>query len=108
MTQRDELEQRDRFGDKLRDAEKAHEDKFFADLDKKLVAKLKERQRGAGAGELTCPSCNQDLRATDFQGARAQECPSCGGMWLEKKEADGLKRHRSVKGLLARLFGSSD
>jgi hypothetical protein len=35
--------EKDRWGDKLHDAEKAREDKFFADRDAELVGKLKAR-----------------------------------------------------------------
>jgi len=36
-------DQKDRFGDKLRDVEKAKEDQFFAERDRRLVEKLKAR-----------------------------------------------------------------
>jgi hypothetical protein len=36
-------DEKDRFGDKLRDAEKAKEDTFFAERDRALLAKLKAR-----------------------------------------------------------------
>lgn len=39
----DERDPKDRLGDKLRDLEKAREDKFFADRDKELLQRLKER-----------------------------------------------------------------
>lgn len=39
----DVRENKDRLGDKLRDAEKAREDQYFAKRDKELLQKLKER-----------------------------------------------------------------
>ncbi len=39
----DPREGKDRLGDKLRDAEKAREDQYFAKRDKELLQKLKER-----------------------------------------------------------------
>lgn len=107
MTQRDELEQKDRLGDKLRDAEKAREDQFFADLDKKLLAKLREKQREqAQAGVLVCPRCGQDLAPWRFRAAEAHRCGGCGGLWLDKEAADRVCASGPKKGLLARLFGA--
>ncbi len=44
-------EQKDRFGDKLRDLEHAREDKFFADRDKELLAKLRKTAACTTCGE---------------------------------------------------------
>lgn len=43
-------EQKDRFGDKLRDAEKAREDEYFARRDRELLEKMR-RQRSGDAGD---------------------------------------------------------
>ena len=42
-------EQKDRFGDKLRDLEQAREDKFFAERDRELIAKLKAQKNSPTA-----------------------------------------------------------
>lgn len=53
-------EQKDRFGDKLRDLEQAREDKFFADRDRELLAKLKQKK------ESPAPSTEaEDPKGTD-------------------------------------------
>lgn len=39
----DAKDPKDRLGDKLRELEKAREEKFFADRDKELLRRLKER-----------------------------------------------------------------
>lgn len=46
-------EQKDRFGDKMRDLEHAREDKFFADREKELLKKLRE--------ESICRKCGEPL-----------------------------------------------
>ncbi len=49
-----EKDPKDRLGDKLRDKEKAQEDRFFAEKEKELLRRLKERlerERGSAAGE---------------------------------------------------------
>ena len=40
----DVRENKDRLGDKLRDAEKAREDQYFAKRDQELLQKMKERR----------------------------------------------------------------
>ena len=37
-------QEKDRLGDKLKDAERAREEKFFADREKELLAKLRAKQ----------------------------------------------------------------
>lgn len=56
-------EQKDRFGDKMRDLEHAREDKFFAERDKELLEKLRAKQADR------CTTCGEPL--TEEQGARA-------------------------------------
>jgi hypothetical protein len=51
---------KDRFGDKLRDKEKAEEDRYFAEQDKARLEKLKMQQ--ADAIPLgRCPRCGTQL-----------------------------------------------
>jgi hypothetical protein len=104
--------EKDRYGDKLRDAEKAREDKFFADRDKELLAKL--RQEKAGEDEPTlralahmrCPRCGEHLVEKEVSGVTLDECPSCQGLWLDKGELDALGRNEK-HGWLARYLGFS-
>ena len=75
-------DEKDRYGDRLRDAEKAKEDQFFAERERELLAKLKART-GEQPGESTpAPAENGDV------GKR--ETPA-----------------GAVSGWLARLFGRS-
>ena len=45
-------DQKDRYGDKLRDLERAREDKYYSDRDKELIEKMR-REKAAGDGEKT-------------------------------------------------------
>ncbi len=47
-------DQKDRFGDKLRDLEHAREDKFFADRDRELLSRLRSKSTPA------CPRCGAE------------------------------------------------
>ena len=42
--------EKDRYGDKLRDLERAREDKYFSDRDKELIEKAKRQKAGTPAG----------------------------------------------------------
>ena len=43
-------DEKDRYGDKLRDLERAREDKYYADRDKELIEKMR-REKAAGGTE---------------------------------------------------------
>lgn len=51
---------KDRLGDKLRDLEHAREDKYFADREKELLAKMRAK--------AACPTCGEPLE--EKEGAR--------------------------------------
>lgn len=78
-------DEKDRFGDKLRDAERAREDQFFAEQDRKLLDRIRASgaEQGAGsslpAAALRCPRCARELRAQQLVGLYRDECPACGG-----------------------------
>lgn len=101
-------EEKDRYGDKLRDAEKGREDKFFADRDRKLVEKMQQANAGtvdAGA-RGRCPRDGQPLTKVSHLGVALDECPTCKGMWLDKGDLDKLAQRES-SGRLARFLGRS-
>jgi rubrerythrin len=103
--------ERDRFGEKLRDAEKAHEDVYFAKRDKELIEKLRRQKEQAfkddlqAAASMVCPRCGQALEEQVEHGVRVDECPGCGGLWLDKGEFEVLAAHEE-SGWFGRLFRS--
>jgi rubrerythrin len=60
------VDDKDRFGDKLREKEKAEEDRFFAERDKQLLEKLRH-----------CPTCGGHLVTVERDGHAVTECPTC-------------------------------
>ena len=102
--------EKDRFGDKLRDAEKAREDKFFADRDRELLAKLKAQtgaQDEAAVRELTqarCPRCGERLTTRTQLEVEIDECPAGHGVWLDAGELEKLTSRES-SGWLSRILG---
>jgi len=101
--------EKDRLGDKLRDVEKAREDQYFAKRDRELIAKLRgERDQELrddlkAVGELRCPRGHAQLQSRMENGVHLDECPTCGGIWLDKGEMDLLAKHEE-EGWFGRLF----
>jgi hypothetical protein len=73
-------DEKDRFGDRLRDAEKAHEDKWAREQDELLLAKLRQKQ----GTEVHCPSCSESLLARTAGGLAVMACPYGHGAWLDQ------------------------
>lgn len=87
-------DQKDRFGNTLRDAEQGKEKQYFAQRDKELIEKM--RRGGTDArtapAELRCPACGEALRPQALRQVKVDQCPSCGGVWLGSSEFEELAR----------------
>ncbi len=100
-------DEKDRFGDKLKDNEKAREDQFFAERDRTLVEKL----RGGTAAEkptettaaMRCPKCGETLQKRVVQKITVEECPVCKGLWLDAAEFEEASK-REDEGWFRRLL----
>jgi len=101
-------EERDRYGDKLRDAEKGREDQFFADRDRQLVERMQQASAGTvdAATRGRCPRDGQTLTKVSHLDVVLDECPACKGMWLDKGDLD-KRAQRESSGWLARFLGRS-
>lgn len=101
--------EKDRLGEKLRDAEKAREDEYFARRDRELLEKLKREKEQQfnrelqAAKSMICPRCGQTLQERAEHGVTVDECPGCGGVWLDKGELEALAQHDD-QGWFGRLF----
>jgi len=89
-------EEKDRFGDKLRDAERGREEDYFARRDREMIEKLRKKDPAGESAERKgsglCPRCGNPLTQRFLQGIRADECSGCGGFWLDRGELDTLTR----------------
>lgn len=89
-------DEKDRLGDKLRQKEKAEEDRFFAERDKALIEKLRREKSAAELQEIRelarmrCPKCGERLTPVQHLDVTVDECPNCHGMWLDKGELEML------------------
>ena len=99
--------EKDRFGDKLRDKQKGHEDDYFARRDRELLEKMcrerREHSAQAQGGTMQCPRCGTALNERVQHGVTIDECPSCGGMWLDQGELEHIAR-REEEGWFGRLL----
>jgi rubrerythrin len=104
-------DEKDRFGDKLREVERAREEQYFKKRDEELINKLREQKEekpGAetgAAGLDRCPKCGVQLQRREQHRVEVDECPSCGGIWLDRGELEEIARRES-DGWLGRLLGS--
>lgn len=102
------MDEKDRLGAKLREKEKAEEDRYFAQRDKELLEKMKQQQTEPQEAQLQqqalmrCPKCGVKLNTLKHHDVNVEECPSCQGMWLDRGELETLAQ-RENEGWLARF-----
>lgn len=98
---------KDRFGDKLKEAERAREHQYFAERDKQLLAKLRRANEGEGeavlkeAVQMRCPKCGVHLRQRTLRDIHVAECSACHGVWLGQGELEKISQDES-EGWIAR------
>jgi tRNA(Ile2) C34 agmatinyltransferase TiaS len=86
-------DEKDRFGEAMKLAERAKEDIYFAEHDRELIEKIKAQlQRADKQESLHCPKCPGSLESYTFQGFALERCQNCGGIWMDKGELEGIVR----------------
>ena len=106
------MEEKDRFGNKLRDAERAREDQYFAEQDRQLIDRLRQAKEGETepalkqAAHMRCPKCGTRLSSHTLHDVSLDECPSCHGVWLDAGELEALGRWENA-GWVARWLRSA-
>src|SRR5215510_1261448 len=86
--------EKDKFGDTMRLVERAKEDIYFAEHDRELIAKLKAQLRKVEktAVDIHCPKCSGILQGYTFHGYALDRCDTCGGLWMDRGELEGVVR----------------
>jgi hypothetical protein len=81
-------DEKDRFGDKLHDAEKAREDKWAREQDQLLLEKLRQKH----SAELHCPQCAAELASRPLDRVAVMACPEGHGAWLDHDALEQIAR----------------
>ncbi len=87
-------EEKDRFGNTMRLVERAKEDIYFAERDREVLEKLRERLKKVDktSSDLRCPKCPGSLETYTFEGHLLDRCRECGGIWMDKGELEAVIR----------------
>jgi hypothetical protein len=102
-------DEKDRLTDKLKQKEKADEDRFFAKQDKEAIERLRQETRTASEEQVRelardrCPRCGDRLTAVKLHGVGVEECPAGHGMWLDGGELEQIAS-REKDSWLGRYF----
>ncbi len=98
---------KDRLRQQLHDREKAEEDRYFTELSRKQIEKLRTANAESSAvGESRCPRCGAALEARDMRGVAVDACPNGHGIWLDHGELDQIAKREGDSWLARLLLGS--
>ncbi|HYC53847.1 MAG TPA: zf-TFIIB domain-containing protein [Candidatus Binatia bacterium] len=100
------MEEKDRFGDKLRNKQKADEDRFIAQQEQEKLARLREQVAKESAPRGLCPRDATALVLREQDGVTLDECPACKGLWMDHGELDQLLSKRKDEAWMTRWIRS--
>jgi hypothetical protein len=83
-------DQKDRFGDKIHEVEKAREDQWAHEQDRMLLEKMRARQHPAPH----CPRCEVQLVTRAGSELSIMVCPNGHGGWVEGAALERLIESR--------------
>ena len=107
------MERKNHLSELLTLKERAEEDRYFAQRDRELIARLarvQEAEQEEVIRQLArsrCPRCGIRLQQRPFHEIIVDECPSCHGLWLDKGEFEAASQgHKAewVEKFLQGLF----
>ena len=89
-----------------------NEDEYFArqnaeqirEMRAKLDADRKKKERAENL--IKCPRDGTELKEQHVEDVKIDECPKCGGVWLDRGELDQLKRVNTARGVSGGVLGS--
>jgi hypothetical protein len=84
-------DQKDRFGDKIHELEKAREDQWAREQDRVLLEKMRTQQDPL---VLRCPRCEAQLVVQSGGELTIMTCPSGHGGWLDGAALGRLSERR--------------
>ena len=90
------MDNKDRLGDKLRDKERAEEDRYFREQERAALEKLRAQKSEEEEGPIRelakgrCPKCGEHLHELQVESVTIDKCPACNGIWLDDGELEAL------------------
>jgi len=79
-------EEKDRFGEKIRQAEIARENQWARQRDEEILERLRKKYVKA----IKCPQCSKNLDARVAIGVGGMACPQHHGAWADRETLDQL------------------
>ena len=87
-------DEKNRLGEKFKDAEAAREDQWARQRDAELLESMRKKR----AEQIACPHCKQSLEPKTEAGLQMLVCPKGEGAWLEAPALKALlESHKSKK-----------
>ena len=90
-----------------------NEDEYFARENAELIKRLRaerDAERAMAVATSPCPRDGSALVEREYHHVRIDECPTCGGVWLDKGELQILQRvdETSRRSFIGGLFSKND
>jgi uncharacterized protein len=89
-----------------------NEDEYFARQNQEQIREMRakldaDRKKAERAAHLNkCPRDGTDLKEQHIEDVKIDECPECGGVWLDRGELDQLRRVNRARGVSGGVLGS--
>jgi hypothetical protein len=89
-----------------------NEDEYFGRRNLELIHEMRlkldteRRQAERKAHHNKCPRCGADLKETHAEMVKIDECPDCGGVWLDKGELEQLRLVNRARGVSGGVLGT--
>ena len=90
-----------------------NEEEYFARENAELIQRMRaqrDTERAGMTATVACPRDGSALAERVYHHVRIDECPTCGGVWLDKGELQILERvdETSRRSFIGGLFGKND
>jgi len=99
------MTEKDRYGETLRNREKAEEDRYAAEQDRIRLEKLRREAQAVDEVKGRCPRCGESLVGARRFEASIQTCSRCRGVWLGMDDLERILA-RASEGEIVRFVRS--